>query len=444
MSSLRLLRGFVLVNLAMVLVNGGAYAYQLLASRGLSVAGYGLWGAFLSSYLIVSVPGLTINLVVARRVAELSAHDARAIHVYTLAMGRRLAFYLAGGLLVLLALALFVHLLAPSYQLAAPLALGVAVIMNLAFMLPLGILQGLHEFGRYSLILAIRSVLTLALGALLLVLGTGLSGVLAGLALGSAGGILVGVLLVKTLMGREGRTVASSSQVSAGAVAENYLLVTIAYTFTTLMLYLDTLFAQRFLVGEEAGHYAAVAVAARIIYYAPYAVITIVVPRVAMRTAIGRDTRPLLVGGFLLTLATTLPFVAIYAAAPRLLLRLLYGQTYAASPVADLLPRYAGAVALLTLSYFLVHYFMACRRLIYLVALAAGLATLGLSLALGHARAADLVRAILLGNGVAATLLIGLAITVSLRWTEGQVRSGAAAAPVAPAAGWEGRQRAKG
>jgi len=428
----RLLRGFVFLNISILVVNAGAYAYQLLASRGLGVAGYGLWNSFLSFYLIAYIPGWTVNLVVARRVAELSTQNAGTVRAYAQTMTLRVGSVLVGALVVLLALCPVAHPLARSIPLAALILVVVATITNLALPLPLGGLQGLQEFGQLSFVMALRSALALILGGLLVVLGAGLPGVLGGLVLGNLGALLVGAAMLARLVGSGRRPMVSVPKAPAASVSENYLTVTATYAFVTVMLYVDTLFAQHFLGAEEAGRYAVVAVASRIIFFAPYAVMTIVVPRVAAHTAARRDTRPLLAGGILLTVAATLPFVAAYAVAPRRLLRLFFGPAYASSPVADLLPRYAVAVALLALTFFLVHYFMACRRHTYLVALAAGLVALALCLTVSHSRASDLVRAILLGNAVAAGLLTGLAVATSLRQPQPRLQPEARGVPATP------------
>lgn len=434
---MRLLRDFVFLNVGVFITNVGGYAYQLLASRGLSVVDYGFWNIFASLYVIANVPGLALNLVVARRVAELAA-GGHGVRSYLQRLAWRVAVSLGGGILCLVVVTGVLRLLVPALPTVLVLFIGLAIAVNFALPLPLGALQGLQHFELFSLGMATRSILTLVLGGLFVALGTGLPGVLGGIASGNIGALALCALLVLAVLRRRWGATVRAGRVTADAVSENYLLVTVTYAFITLLLYLDTLLAPHFLGAEQAGYYAVVAVASRSIYYAPTALIAIIVPRVAGLAVRGRDTRLVLLGGSLLMLATTLPILLVFAGLPRLVLRLMFGTVYAESPAAVFLPWYAGAVVLLTVAVFLVHYFLACRRLLYLGALAAGLATLGLNLALWHETPADLVRAIFWGNGVAASLLIGLAVITVLR----PQRRLKTEPPVVPAASPTGRDDA--
>jgi O-antigen/teichoic acid export membrane protein len=416
---MKLLRGFVFLNVAIVLTNVGAYAYQLLASRGLSVSDYGAWSVMFSFTLIAFIPGAGLNLVLARRVAELNVRGGPHLRDYVYATYRRLAIYLVFGGILLVALSFPVghYLLAATPYIAILLMCFTTIIMTL-LPLPLGILQGVEHYEWLGVVQALRAGLTLVVGAGLTFIGAGLIGIVLGAGLGSLGSVVVGLYLVQRALRRRPAHAAPGEPPVPDA-SDNYLLVTGTLALTTLMFYADTLVSRRFLGPETAGYYGVIAVAARTVYYAPLAPLTLVVPRVAARVAQGRDTRPLLLAGLALTLALIVPIIGAFALAPRLFLGLLFGPVYGDSPVAELLPWYALAVGLLTVSTFLVYYFMACRRLIYIGGLVAGLVVLFASIAIAHDTAADLVRAIFLGNAVSALLLTVLAILTSFRQRHG-------------------------
>ena len=329
-------RAGLLMGAAMGVGNALNYAYNLAMVRPLGPAGYGALAALLALVLIGAFPGTALQVVVARHTA-LRGDDERALGgLWAGALGATLAAGAGLGLLGVLAapaVAGFLHLgsLAPALWLAAALApLPAIAAMQ-------GMLQGRERFGALAAVLLAAAVGKLAAGMALVALGGGVAGAVAGAAAGGALALLTGLALVRVPLARwrwrlRG-VVAFRGMLAAGVAVLGLLLLT----------NVDVLLARHHLSPRESGLYAAGAVMAKIAFWAPQFVITVVFPRlvtpVGRSRLLGRAAAVVAAGGALL--------VAGAALAPRLAVLLPFGREYL--EVGPLLPAFAALGTLLAL-----------------------------------------------------------------------------------------------
>jgi O-antigen/teichoic acid export membrane protein len=329
-------RAGLLMGAAMGVGNALNYAYNLAMVRPLGPAGYGALAALLALVLIGAFPGTALQVVVARHTA-LRGDDERALgDLWAGALGATLAAGAGLGLLGVLAapvVAAFLHLgsLAPALWLAAALApLPAIAAMQ-------GMLQGRERFGALAAVLLAAAVGKLAAGLALVALGGGVAGAVAGAAAGGALALLIGLALVGVPLARwrwrlRG-VVAFRGMLTAGVAVLGLLLLT----------NVDVLLARHHLSPRESGLYAAGAVMAKIAFWAPQFVITVVFPRLVTPEGrsrlLGRAAAVVAAGGALL--------VAGAAVAPRLAVLLPFGREYL--EVGPLLPAFAALGTLLAL-----------------------------------------------------------------------------------------------
>lgn len=331
----RVLTGAGAVTAGSLVANVAAYLLHLPASRWLGPEGYGAFAALLSAQLLVAVPSLALQAVVAReRVRGASPESLRSL-------GLRVALLVA----VIAALAIFPvsQLLdVPVWATAAALAPG-PVLCLLAT--EQGLLQGVERFRALALVLALAGCGKVVPAVAVLAGGGGVGAALAAGAVGVAV-VWVGALFLTTTkppppsLPPSGRSSSlqfpASPSVAAVLAAGQVQLVMMALTSVDLIL------ARALLSPEDAGRYALGAVAAKAAFWLPQAVGTVLYPRMAdpaghrgaLRSAVG-------------VLAGIGAVVVVAAALAAPLVPILAGEAY--RPVVGVLWAFAALGAVLSI-----------------------------------------------------------------------------------------------
>jgi O-antigen/teichoic acid export membrane protein len=346
-------RAFLVVAPAMAAANALNYAFNLVMSRALGPADYGALGALLALVLVGTVPGVALQAVVARHTTLAGEAVGRLwsrVLVAVVAVGGALALATVAASPALRA---FLHLpsLGPCLWLAAallPLPLLSAV---------QGMLQGREWFGALAAVLLVAAAGRLAAGVGLVEGGLGVEGALAGTAAGSAVAVLVAVPRLRARGRRERRDRtpgpragwrrAPGSRVGwgrgwrrapgcrvgwgwwrreapGGGFGGEVAAAAAGVLGLLLLANVDVLLARHFLPAEASGLYAAGSVLAKIAYWAPQFVVTLVFPRLV----VAADRRRLLWRSAAVVAAVGAPLVAGAALAPQLATRLSFGEAY--------------------------------------------------------------------------------------------------------------------
>jgi O-antigen/teichoic acid export membrane protein len=340
-----LLRDALVLTVGMAVANGSNYAFNLVMAGLLGPEAYGALGALLALVLLGSVPGLALQAVVARRTAL--GQDGAA----TPWPEMRLLVALVGaalGVLVVLAapvLVAFLHLGSALPVLWLALALAPTPLLFAVQ----GLLQGRERFGALAVVLVGGALGKLATGLVLVAAGLGVPGAMAGVAAGGALAALVGLRLAGrplppapidrgTPSGfpgplRDRRTAGRAAALDLGREVGT---ATVGLLGLFLLANLDILLARHYLDPTASGSYALGAVVAKIAFWAPQFVVTMVFPRL-VHTA---DPRRLLGGAALLVAGFGGLLAAGLAAAAALGLTVpVLGGGYAAA--GPLLPLFA-------------------------------------------------------------------------------------------------------
>ncbi|EFV91899.1 xylose transporter [Dietzia cinnamea P4] len=284
----RVLTGAGAVTAGSMLANIAAYLLHLPSSRWLGPEGYGAFAALLSAQLLVAVPSLALQAVVAREHVRGVSHDVLR------ALGRRVALLVA--VVAALAVAPVSLLLdTPIWATAAALAPG-PVLCLLAT--EQGLLQGAERFRALGVVLALAGAGKVAPAVAVLAAGGGVGPALAAGALGVgvawlvAARVTAGPATARSRVGTLGDSVGAgprgsgveprgdgailaSPGVAAVLAAGQVQLVMMALTSVDLLL------ARALLTPEDAGRYALGAVAAKAAFWLPQAVGTVLYPRMA-------------------------------------------------------------------------------------------------------------------------------------------------------------------
>jgi O-antigen/teichoic acid export membrane protein len=251
-----------------------SYGLSLAGARLLAPEQYGVFVALLAVTLVASVPALALQAVVAVRVVRAGGARGRATAE---AVGLGLAA--AGTMLVVGVLAAPVldrFLTLGGSAAAVWVAAGVAATTALAALQ--GIAQGRRDFHRLAAILIVYAAARVAGGiAGLLALG-GVTGALAGVAVGVLASTGVAWLLVgRPRPARGGGWRVAELLVAGQALAGLYLLTN-----------LDPVLARHYLPATASGLYGAGAVLAKAAFFLPQAVVLVLLPQLAASPRPGR------------------------------------------------------------------------------------------------------------------------------------------------------------
>ncbi len=329
-----LLRAGILVAPLMALGNGLNYVYNIVMARMLGPAGYGALGALLALALIASVPGLGLQVVVARHTA-LRAREPRAVaELWSATLASVALAGLALGLLVAAASPLLNGYLrlgspAPALWLAA----SVAPLPALAAVQ--GLLQGLERFAALAVVLLLAAAGKLAAGIALVALGTGVDGAIAAVAVGPLVAVLLALAWMRPAAGRPVRPGRHWARLLPGGLGREVAAATSGILGVFVLANVDVLLARHHLGAAASGLYAAGAVVAKIAYWAPQFVVLIVFPRMVT----SRDRGRLLARSAACVAAFGALLVVAAAAAPHLAAGVPFGQSYLA--VGPTLPLFA-------------------------------------------------------------------------------------------------------
>lgn len=391
----RFLTGAGAVTLGSLLANIAAYLLHLPASRWLGPEGYGAFAALLSAQLLVAVPSLALQAVVAREHVRGAPHEALR------SLGARVALLVA----LIAALAVVpVSLLLDTPVLATAAALSPGPVLCL-LATEQGLLQGAERFRALGMVLAMAGAGKVVPAVAVLAAGGGVGTALAAGAVGVAAAWVVAAWVCRATTTRRSRPPAggitlASPGVAAVLAAGQVQLVMMALTSVDLLL------ARALLSPEDAGRYALGAVAAKAAFWLPQAVGTVLYPRMAdpagHRGAVRSAVGVLLGIGSVVVLAAAL-------AAP--LVPAVVGEAY--RPVTGVLWAFAGlGVTLSVLQAFLLATIAANRTV------EAGIAWCGLALTAAAVWAAPRD----LGSVLGATLVVVVLTTVVAGWRAFRVR----------------------
>ena len=291
-------RDAVVLAAGMAVANAGNYGFNLVMAFLLGPEAYGALAALLALVLVGSVPGLALQAVVARRTALAGGSvwpGARRL-VGRAGLGLALLTVVAAPALVL-----FLHL-----DSAVPLLwLALALAPTPLLFAVQGLLQGRERFAALAAVMVAGATVKLAIGLALVAAGFGVNGAMAGVAAGGVLAALAGLRLAAPGVGGAVGPEPGWWREVGGA--------TTGLLGLFLLANLDVLLARHYLDRAAAGRYALGAVVAKIAFWAPQFVVTIVFPRLVggadPRRLVGRSA--LVIGGFGGLLAAALAMAAL-------------------------------------------------------------------------------------------------------------------------------------
>lgn len=342
------------------------YLFQFFMSRNLSLDDYGALNAALSLTAIIGIPTGTVMMVVARYAATFNAREEA---------GNIAAFYRNSLLWMTLAGALF---FAAMWAVSAPIAeylkirspftitiVGAGLFLSFILTVNMGMLQGLQKFSVFGAGIWVGSAARLALGILLVVSGLGLNGAVAATVLP---GLLVIALTLPPLSARlkpkPGAVKATTDIISYSVPV---LLSSLAFT---AMTNIDMIMIKHIASPEEAGFYSAVSVLGKTMLYLPAAFVLALFPMISDSFARNGDIYRILDKGLLYTVIFSLAGISVFIIAPEAAVKMLFGHKFISA--APLLKFYGMAMMLMAVVSVLINFNLARGKTGFIYSLGAG------------------------------------------------------------------------
>jgi O-antigen/teichoic acid export membrane protein len=358
--------------------------FSLVMARVLEPHEYSLMISLFTVILMSNVPTLALQAGVARGMAQRlrSGGEAEAGRLLRAALTgvlrwEALVLALAGAATYPLVRLLHVQHALPPAATAGAVALGFVVPVAL------GGLQAQQRFAALSFVQLFYAALKFGAGVVF-ALAFGVSGVMVGIALATAGTVGLALWLLRgTLAAAHGGAGAGRS----GLLRDSGLAAT-AFTLWTCCAYVDQIVARLALPHERAGVFQAASTATRLMFVIPVVATTVLFPRVASLGDALREREHLVLG---------VRFVSLFAAVgtalaflvPRQLIELSLGEKYVAA--APWLGWLALTMSLFALGYVYVAHFVALGRTRFPLVLVGGVALELLLFSLLHGSPRQLV-----------------------------------------------------
>jgi len=303
------------------------YVFLLATGRLLGSDDYGALAALLSLLTLVLLPAGAVQLAVSREVSRrVALGDEDGAESFGRGMLR--VGVIATLPLVVVGLALIVPLRellnVPS---TAPVALAMSgLTIAIVFPLAVGLLQGYQRFSAIALIYVLPFLIRLILLALVAGLGYELGGaVLAAV----AGGVATTGVALWLLRGPLAAKTRPSTVRELSGFFRYLWPVVVGLVGIAVLTNVDLLVVNARFSGDEAGEYAAASAFARIAFFLPATILTVLFPRTAARQARGEDTADILGRSLLVAAGFCSLLTIFYALTGRGLVHTSFGEEFA-------------------------------------------------------------------------------------------------------------------
>ena len=313
------IRAGAILAIATLILNGSAYLYNVACIRYLGPRVYGDVAAMLALFALVSLPLGSVQSLLAREVAQL-----RPGAVHSLAR-RSAAISVAVGLALVLTGAVLVDPVRDVLNIDSrgTVVAGVsAIFFGVVAAVLYGLLQGTLRFTPLAVTYGVSGIARPLLVVPALLLGLGATGALTVNTIAGGVAVAIAAFALRDLWRRDLIEVAPRLDRRQMMVL---LLGSLAFASLTNV---DILLAASFLPGALVGVYAAAALVGKGVLFLPAAVVTVLLPKAASRTAAGLTTQKILFASAGVTAVLTLAATGVLAMVPESLLVWAFGGDF--------------------------------------------------------------------------------------------------------------------
>lgn len=343
------------------------YLPHMIVGRWLGPAKYGVFASMISiSTIIVIIAGIS-QMITTSYVARFSGTDSKEKSGAFLIKVTKLL------LPVTIAIAIFFSLLSPQLSKLLRLDSEMPIIFMAWFIVPsvifsisTGVMRGLLRFGIFGSMQIFISLFRLLIIVVLLGLGMGVNGAVASLPLSILGTLLLSLYLLKDIFGRGVHSHVSNISLDYGYFV-NMAIALLAYSFLTAG---DVLVVKSYFLAENAGLYSSIATLGKIGLWLSTAIGVMFMPMVIRQHVEGKATAGLLLKCLFVVVLLSGGLAVVFTLFPSVFLGVLFGKSYQAG--IPLLGIYGFCMALFSIVYIWMTYYISLRKKLYTLFLVIG------------------------------------------------------------------------
>jgi O-antigen/teichoic acid export membrane protein len=397
-----LLKSSGLLLISMTIVNAGNYLFNLLLGRWLGPVAFADLSLIVTLFLVITCITSALQTITTKYAAQYAAvHDTKQLQALRQRLG---TIAWQSGIVIGALFACAAPLWANFFQMHNPwlfvlFALGIP--FYFAQGVDRGMLQGQTRFAALAISYQIEMWVRLLIGCSLVLFGLSAGGGVAALTLS----ILAMWLYARSQMQHtKPPTTARLRAEQIHEMRQYAIPVVIGLLGQIIISNADILAVRRFFPADTAGHYAALALLGRIIFFATWSIVTALFPIVAQRHERGEPHRQLLLGGLAIVGSVSSILIGAAYLIPNLIVELLFTSAYL--PIAPYLGPYALSVGFYACANVFINYRLSLSQGFgSWLALIAGIVQIA-ALALVHASLHEIIAIQLLVMGALCITLI--------------------------------------
>jgi O-antigen/teichoic acid export membrane protein len=336
-------------------VNVGNYVFHLIAARDLGPSDYGDLVALLTLSSLVCLPLTALQVVIGRYVAHFTAlgEPSAANRVNRRVAGGTIGFALVSLLLI--------AALAPLIEGWLSIASGWAILLTAALTVPSGltpvvwgVAQGLQRFTLLAFSMAMGSLARIVPLLVFVAVGLSTPAAVTATLIGVTASLALPFVPLRGWFHRSAAGGAAEAEASAIQLLRTSAPVMVALVAFTSLTQSDVLAANATLSDTASGVYGAASLIGRVVLYLPAAIVAVLLPKVAARSASDRPAVDILGLSLLATFLFCALSTVVYGAVPGTIVRVAFGAKYEGAR--DLLLPFGVAMTALAVINVLLYY----------------------------------------------------------------------------------------
>ncbi len=332
------------------------YIYQIYMGRALGPEEYGVFGALFAIFYMIGIISQTLGTSVTQFISRFAGE------------GRDFGFFIKGCLkrTILVGSVISILFLLYSREFMDLLKLPsiwpiiiLILILSLSWINPImdGSLRGMKRFSALGFVNMSNTAFKLIFGIALVMAGFGVSGALAGVAIGTILGLIISFIFLKSFMGKNNP---DEHDFRFSSFYSYSLPVMAAMVCISIPSNLDLILAKFFFSPIEAGLYTSVSVLGKMIFFFSGAVGAVMFPVIAEKYAKKEDTRVILKKSLLCAGVLSGCLVSIYILFPQIVIK-IFGENYVNA--VDFVAPYGVAMFFVSIISIIMNYHLAIKNM---------------------------------------------------------------------------------
>lgn len=330
------------------------YLYQLYMGRALGPVDYGILGSIFSIITIFGAFTTAAQTAITSFVAGFKARkEYGKIHslvVFSLKRFFYLGFFIF-MLFILMRTSISSFLNIENARLI--ILTGVVILLSFICPIPNGVLNGLQRFKLLSLLSGINPGTKLFFGIILVYMGFGVGGAIAGVLLSTILGIMLSIMPLRFLFSEK------KEELDKVDFMQYSVSVFLSILAITVLTNIDVLLVKHYFSPQIAGYYTAAALLGKIVLFVSGILVAVMYPKISEVHSQNRKTEGILRDTLLYTLLISSSIAVVYFVSPDFISRMLFGREYV---IQDIIGPFAIAFGFFSLSNVLIMYNLAVKK----------------------------------------------------------------------------------